>query len=234
MSNSTSLFVAFEGGEGTGKTTQAHMLRDSLVELARTVIIIHEPGTTNLGLYLRTYLKSKQPISPEAELLLFEAARAQLVADEIKPALARGYTIIADRFAASSLAYQGYGRGIDVRDVSTLNDFATGGLTPDLTFLLDLQPHQALTRVNPQMALDLHHNQPQPSRAEDPGQRRFEELPAAFHRRVRHGYLQLARQHPGTWLLIDANLPQEQVAFQVLTAVRNHLDRQTGAAEETP
>ena len=218
------LFVAFEGGEGSGKTTQAQMLRDSLAALGYTVIFVHEPGTTILGHYLRSYLKSKQPISLRAELLLFEAARAQLVTDEIKPALARGYTVVADRYSASSLAYQGYGRRIDIGDVSTLNDFATGGVAPDLTFLLDLPPQQALHRVNPQMALDLHESQSQPSRADDPGQRRFEELPAAFHQRVRNGYLQIAGQHPNSWLTIDANLSQEEIALQTLAAVQNHLN----------
>ena len=151
------LFVAFEGCEGSGKSTQAERLYQRLLQLGEKAIVVHEPGSTQLGTYLRQYLKSKLPLTKETELLLFEAARAQLVADELGPRLGEGYIVIADRFAASSVAYQGYGRRIDIEAVQRLNDFATAGLTPGLTILLDVGPSEGLRRVGePQlrMALD--------------------------------------------------------------------------------
>ena len=139
-------FIALEGGEGTGKSTQAETLLKRLLEGGVPAISVHEPGTTPLGLHLRTYLKGKQRIDAGAELLLFGASRSQLMTEVIQPNLKRGIFVIADRFAASSIAYQGHGRGIAVDRVQAINDFATGGAYPDLNILLDLPPEAGLAR----------------------------------------------------------------------------------------
>ena len=145
----TAIFIAFEGGEGAGKTTQAAILKERFENEGRPTLAVREPGSTKLGLHLREYLKSKLPLAPKAELLLFVAARAQLVRDEIEPALAKGWSVIADRFTASSIAYQGHGRRISLDRVRALNDFAVGQTVPDLNILLDLPPEQGLDRVAP-------------------------------------------------------------------------------------
>ena len=134
MSNRTGnpIFVAFEGGDGAGKTTQARMLTARLPEEGRTTILVREPGATPLGDHLREYLKSNRRISPRAELLLFEAARAQLVEEVIKPSMEQGASVVSDRFAASSIAYQGYGREVSLERVRQINDFATQSLYPHL------------------------------------------------------------------------------------------------------
>ena len=137
------VFIALEGGEGAGKSTQAQLLVTRLQREGRHATLVHEPGTTPLGQHLREYLKSKQKIAPEAELLLFEASRAELMAEVIQPSLDHGISVIADRFAASSIAYQGYGRRIGGKKVRQFNDFATGGLYPDLNILLNLPPAPA-------------------------------------------------------------------------------------------
>ena len=150
------VFIALEGGEGAGKSTQAQLLVTRLQQEGRHAILVHEPGTTPLGQHLREYLKSKQKISPEAELLLFEASRAQLMAEVIQPSLSHGISVIADRFAASSIAYQGYGRRIGGKKVRQFNDFATGGLYPDLNILLNLPPSAGLERTSgPQLTLGI-------------------------------------------------------------------------------
>ena len=133
MTENKGAFIALEGGEGSGKSTQAQMLLERLTASGTTSTLVHEPGTTPLGHHLREYLKSKQRIDRDAELLLFEASRAQLMSEIIRPSIRRGVTVVADRFAASSMAYQGYGRRIGAEHVRTLNDFATRGLYPTST-----------------------------------------------------------------------------------------------------
>ena len=124
---SKGLFIVFEGGEGSGKSTQADCLLQRLSEAGYQSVLVREPGTTTLGLYLREYLKSKRPLTLESELLLFAAARAQLVAEEVRPALERGITVVADRYTGSTVAYQGFGRGIRRDVIDYLNDYVTGG-----------------------------------------------------------------------------------------------------------
>lgn len=216
----TAIFIAFEGGEGAGKTTQAAVLKERLESEGRPTLAVREPGSTKLGLHLREYLKSKQPLAPKAELLLFVAARAQLVRDEIEPALARGWSVIADRFTASSIAYQGHGRRISLDRVRALNDFAVGQSVPDLNILLDLPPEQGLGRVAPQMTLSLEGETSQPGREEESGQRRFEEERKEFHARVRAGYLGTARAAPDRWLILDGTQAPDLLADQVWAAVK--------------
>lgn len=219
-----SLFIAFEGGEGAGKTTQARLLYDALQQLERPVELAREPGGTDLGEYLRDYLKSARPLTPEAELLLFAAARVELAVNRIKPALAAGNIVLADRFAGSTVAYQGYGRGLDLGVIAALNGFATVGCRPDLILLLDVEPTVGLSRtVGHQTAFvenflgDLI-----PLRRNAEG-RRFEDLALEFHERVRQGFREQAAQYPERWAVIDAAPSIEQVWAQVWGKVKERL-----------
>jgi len=197
------LFIAFEGGEGCGKSTQARILHNNLERLNVPAVLTHEPGGTPLGNRIRGILKVKRDfnISPQAELLLFAACRAQLIKDVILPALDGGTNVICDRFSGSTLAYQGYGRGLEPELIESINSAATGGLEPDIIFLLDLLPEAGLGRK---------HNT---------GDDRFEAEHIAFHRRVRDGYLDLAGRHPGRWIVIEAKQPVEKLGKTILDHV---------------
>ena len=218
------IFIAFEGGEGAGKTTQAGLLHDRLQQLDIPCDLVREPGGTTLGEYLRDYLKSERPLTPEAELLLFEAARVELVINRVRPALEFGKIVIADRFSASTVAYQGHGRGIDLGVIASLNGFATLGIRPDITILLDLAPAVGLKRtVGHQMAFSvdaagglapLHRN--------DEG-RRFEDLALLFHEKARQGFQAQARQNPERWVVIDGARPVEEVSAEVWRHVQERL-----------
>ena len=217
---SNGLFIVFEGGEGSGKSTQAERLYQGLTEARQPALLVREPGTTPLGLYLRDYLKSKQSLTPQSELLLFEAARAQLVADLIRPSLEQGTTVIADRFTASTIAYQGYGRRLSREVIQYLNGYVAEGLTPNVTFLLDIDPEVGLHRVGkPQLQLALEPDTlVEAGRADVEGHRRFEDQPLAFHNRVRRGYLELAEGNPN-WHILEARLTENELAEQIWSAV---------------
>ena len=217
---SRGLFIVFEGCEGTGKSTQAELLQHRLMETQQKAVLVREPGTTTLGLYLREYLKSKQPLTLESELLLFVAARAQLVSDQIRPTLQSGTHVIADRFAGSTVAYQGHGRGIKRDVIDYLNEYATGGLNPDITYLLDTEPTEGLNRVgSPQLQMALLPEDPADvGRADVAGHRRFEDQSSAFHNRVRRGYLDLAKTAQG-WQVLDARLSIDDLAKQIWDSV---------------
>ena len=189
------LFITFEGGEGCGKSTQSKLLLKKLEQQNVPVILTHEPGGTSLGNELRKALKRKgdSSISPQSELFLFAASRAQLVAEVIRPALDEGKVVLCDRFAHSTLVYQGYGRGLDFTAINMVNNMATGYLNPDLIILLDISPEQGLARKRS---------------VKD----RFELENLSFHRRVRKGYLKMAAAEPDRWLVIDASLPKRKVA----------------------
>ncbi len=193
-----SLFISFEGGEGSGKTTQAKLLHDRLVAGGHLTLAVREPGGTELGEYLRTWLKAtRKPMTPAAELFLFTAARSEVVRRVIRPALESGAMVIADRYADSTTAYQGYGRRLPLRSVHSANKLATDGLWPHLTMFLDMPPEAALRRT--------------PEGAD----RRFEDEDLQFHRRVRDGYLKLAARGPQRWAIIDASQSTEAVADRV-------------------
>ena len=189
------LFITFEGGEGCGKSTHSRLLLKKLEQQNIPAVLTHEPGGTALGDELRRVLKRKQgsSISPQAELLLFAASRAQLVAEVIRPALEEGKVVICDRFTHSTLVYQGYGRGLDLTIVEKVNNMATGNLKPDLTIFLDISPEQGLARKHSLRD-------------------RFELEDLPFHRRVREGYLKMAAAEPDRWLVIDAFLPKGKIA----------------------
>ena len=221
-----SIFVSFEGGEGSGKTTQTTILRDAMVAAGFPTILVREPGSTLLGDYLRRYLKEEhRPLSARAELLLFVTARAELTTQVIAPALKRGSNVIADRYVDSTVVYQGYGRGLDLKVVADLNNFATDGIVPQLTFLLDIEPAEGLRRIgSPQLSLSLESATPaSTARLEEEGQRGFENLSLDFHRRVRRGYLNLAKQEPERWSVLNAMLPQQEIASQVWQRVSSLL-----------
>ena len=190
-----SLFIAFEGGEGCGKSTQAKALWKKLSRLDIPAELTHEPGGTTLGNELRHLLKRKRQdtISPEAELLLFAASRIQLVSEVIRPKLREGKVVICDRFADSTTAYQGYGRGIDLANIKAINELSTQSIKPDLTILLDTSTQKGLSRKQSKM------------------KDRFETEEIAFHNRVRDGYLRLAAQEPERWLVIDATLTKAKI-----------------------
>ena len=192
------LLITFEGGDGAGKSTQARRLRSRLARAGHSVRLAAEPGGTALGQRLRRLLKfSRHEITPQAELLLFLASRAQLTHEVILPALAEGAIVICDRYADSTAAYQGYGRGLDLESIHRLNAGATQGLRPHLTVLLDAPPEEALQRRAPE--------------ARD----RMERGAASFRDRVREGYRELARNEPDRWLVVDARLPKAEVARRV-------------------
>ena len=173
-------------------------------------ILIREPGATPLGDHLREYLKSNRRISPRAELLLFEAARAQLVEEIISPSMEQGVSVVSDRFAASSIAYQGYGREIGVRRVQQINDFATLELYPHLNILLEVPPADGLWRARAAQAAAM--SKPERKSGEDgEDSARFEEEPTDFHRRVMEGYHAQVAADPGRWAVIDGTMAAELV-----------------------
>ena len=210
------LFIVFEGGEGSGKSTQAERLYRRISEEQRPALLVREPGTTPLGLHLREYLKSKQALTPASELLLFNAARAQLVSDQIRPSLEQGIVVVSDRFSGSTVAYQGYGRGIRREVIHYLHDFVADGLIPDVTFLLDIDPEEGLHRVGrPQLQMAFSPGEASGlGRADVEGQRRYEDQSLAFHNRVRRGYLDQAKTSQD-WHVLDARLTEDQLAEQI-------------------
>ncbi|MCX8052865.1 MAG: dTMP kinase [Armatimonadetes bacterium] len=194
------LFITIEGIEGAGKTTLTKLLSEHLKNDGADVVVTAEPGGDTLADGIRKLLlDSKNAICDRAELLLFEAARAQHVDKVILPALERGAIVICDRFSDSSLAYQGYARGIDLETIETLNNFATRGLKPDLTILLDLPVELGLAR---QTARD-----------------RISSEQINFHRRIREGYLSIVRSEPERFVVIDASGCEKEVFRQALEAV---------------
>ena len=191
-----SLFITFEGGEGCGKSTQSRLLYRRLQKLAIPSILIHEPGITELGKKITRLLKWSRDIkiSPVTELLLFNASRAQLVEEVIRPNLKKGVIVICDRYSDSTTAYQGYGREIDLKTVMAANKAGTQGLVPDLTILMDISVEEGVKRNK------------------DKKPDRFEKEKIAFHRRVREGYLKLAKAEPKRWLVIDALKGKEEIS----------------------
>jgi dTMP kinase len=192
------LFITLEGGEGAGKSLQAEAIARRLEGAGLTVVRTREPGGTPLGERLREVLldlsRSHTELTPLTEALLFVAARAELVARVIEPALARSEAVVCDRFGDSTLAYQGYGRGVNIDLIERLNAAATRGLRPQVTVLLDLPVEEGLARTGDEGRAD-----------------RFGREETAFHECVRQGYLTLALQDPQRWLVVDATIAPEAV-----------------------
>jgi dTMP kinase len=210
------LFITFEGTEGSGKSTQIERVAQRLQENGRVVKVVREPGGTSIGEEIRHTLKHSQgnrSMTPEAELLLINASRAQLVREIIEPALDQGVVVVCDRFSDSSIAYQGYGRGLDLETVRRIIGFATGMRRPDLTLLLAIPLELSETRRaerGPGLPTD---------QAALPLRDRFEEADRAFFERVEKGYLAIAREEPDRVRLIDGAKSIETVTEAVWTEV---------------
>ena len=199
------MFITLEGGEGCGKSTQAEALYRRLRGKNLPVMLLHEPGGTALGEEIGKRLKRKREnIAPQAELFLFAASRAQLVAGVIQPALKEGKLVICDRFSHSTIAYQGYGRRLNPAAVKTINKLAAQNVTPDLIILLDLPPEEGLARRGKRLD-------------------RLESESLPFHRRVRGGYLKMVAEEPARWLVIDATLPKRKISQLIWKRVKELL-----------
>lgn len=206
-----SLFITFEGGEGSGKSTQTRALHQRLSSMGIPALLTHEPGGIPLGHEIRRWLKGdrandKVDVDSLTELLLFNASRAQLLSEVIHPALKSGTAVICDRFCHSTIAYQGYGRGLALDLIEAANNIATQGLRPDLVVLLDIPVEQGLSR----------------KKLKD----RFEREELAFHQRVRQGYLEIAKKDPQRWLQIDGSLPRKEIERQIWERVEQLLPRE--------
>jgi dTMP kinase len=200
------LFLALEGGEGAGKSTQARLLAIWLRDQGFDVVTTHEPGATKIGMRLRALLldTAHTGLAPRAEALMYAADRAEHVQAVILPALERGSVVVTDRYVDSSLAYQGAGRQLPVAEIAELNRWATGGLMPDLTILLDVPPVTGLGR--------------RLSSAD-----RLEAEPVEFHQRVRGGFLNLAAAEPARYLVLEADRPETDVSRDIQQRVREML-----------
>jgi dTMP kinase len=199
-----SLFISLEGPDGGGKSTQARLLVDYLKGRGLDVLLTREPGGTPIGDQIRRTLMDlgNTGMDPRTEILLFSASRAQTVHQVIRPQLEAGGVIVCDRFYDSTLAYQGYGHGLDLGALRAITEFATGGLRPDLTLLLDLSAEAGLER------------------RKSGGQwNRLDAYDLAFHQRVRQGYFKLAAAEPARWVKVDASQPVDKVRAAVRQAV---------------
>lgn len=205
MKRKAGLFITFEGGEGTGKTTQIARLAKALEAAGRRVVVTREPGGSQIANRIRSLLldPKMKGLVPLAELFLYEASRAQHVQDVIKPALKEGKVVICDRFADSSVVYQGAARGLAAPLVSQLNEIATGGLQPHLTYLLDLDPRIGLARVGSRGVLD-----------------RMEKEALSFHKAVRAGYLKLAKANPKRFRVISSSQSRDAIHEQIMEFIK--------------
>lgn len=202
------MFITLEGPEGSGKTSQLPKLADYLRQSGFDVLTTREPGGTSISEQIRTVLHNleNKEMNPRTEILLFQASRAQLVEQVIRPHLNKGGVVLSDRFADSTLAYQGYGHQIDIESLKVLVTFATGGLKPELTILLDVDVETGLRRKE----LKGEWN-------------RLDAYNLEFHQRVRQGYLQLVRAEPQRWVVIDASQSPAQVQSEMRRVVTERL-----------
>jgi len=213
------LFITFEGIEGSGKSTQCRILAEYLEKGGYRVIETREPGGTPMAEHIRSlFLQTPtQPLdlpTPETEACLVFAARSQHVASRLLPSLSEGAIVLCDRFSDSTLAYQGYGRNLNVTDLQRFNRFVSQGLTPDMTFVFDLPVQQGLAR-----------------RRRDPEQNRMDKEALAFHSRVRNGFLTIARQHPRRITIINARRSQKTISKQIWAIVEPVLQRRLKAGQ---
>ncbi|TDD99058.1 dTMP kinase [Jiangella asiatica] len=203
MTGPRGLFVAFEGGDGAGKTTQQRLLAEHLrAEGCDDVLVTREPGDSRIGPQVRAIVLDGGELDPRAEALLFAADRADHVAHLIRPALDRGAIVLVDRYIDSSIAYQGEGRGLGRDQIAALSQFATQGLLPDLTVVLDLDEEARRERMERQGSAD-----------------RIEREPGHVHERVRRAFLDLAAAAPERYLVVDAARPPQDVAADIAVAV---------------
>lgn len=204
------IFISFEGTEGAGKSTQIQLLNDELVKRGYDVLLTREPGGTDIGdqiSHMVKYYTGEEGIAEEAEVLLFAASRAQLVKKRLLPHLEKGGIVICDRFADSTEAYQGYGRGIDRERIQDLISYATSGLMPDVTLLLDLSIEKGMARVGKRAV------------TEDEKNDRIEAAGREFHENVRRGFLEIAKRDTGRVSVIDADQSIEGIQQDVLKVI---------------
>jgi dTMP kinase len=203
-------FITFEGGEGCGKSTQIRLLADRLRAAGKEVLLTREPGGTALAEKIRSLVReeSDDPPNSRAETLLFIASRAQVVENVIRPALASGTWVLCDRFADSTFAYQGYGRGLDLEELKRINSFATGGLEPDRTILLNVSPEVSAKRMRAREA------------ATNTDADRMEKAGDSFHSRLRQGFLELTAAEPDRFAVIQADGGVEEVAEAVWNSIQ--------------
>ncbi len=199
------MFITLEGPDGSGKTSQVPPLEEFMQKQGLPVLALREPGGTEISEQVRQVIMTLKNtgMNPRTEILLFLAARAQLVAEVIRPALNQGKVILCDRYADSTLAYQGYGHGVDLEILRSMLDFATGRLYPDLTLLLDIETEAGLRR----------------KRRAGGEWNRLDAYDVDFHRRVRQGYFELAASEPERWVVIDASQPPEVVQSAMRQAI---------------
>ena len=206
------MFITFEGIDGSGKSTQIQLLKEMLENRNHVVTTLREPGGNILSEQIRQLLlDSKEQVDPRCELLLFTAARAQLVSSVIRPALEAGKIVICDRYIDSSVAYQGYGRGLSIESIESINDFATAGLIPDITFIFDLSVDDAAKRAG----FRSNDNQTKPDRMERSGD--------AFFERTKQGYLDIAKKSDRNIFIINANDAMNDIREQVESIVVSYL-----------
>ncbi len=209
------IFISFEGPEGSGKSTHAKLVIQKLEALGYEVISVRDPGGTYIGESIRNILQHESTdndIHPATETLLFAACRAQLVNSVIKPAIASGKCVVADRFVDSTTAYQGYGRKFSLDEINNINNFAVNNTMPDITIMLDIPVEQGFDRV-------MHRNQ-----ENGKGLDRMERAGIDFHKRVYNGYKELAQQNPERFKVINSNRPQEEVAAAIWQEVEQILN----------
>ena len=209
-------FITFEGGDGTGKSTQIRFLERHLIAQGKSCLTTREPGGTSLGQLMRQILleSGNRPISSSTELFLYLADRAQHVHEVIAPAIAQGKIVLSDRHTDSTVAYQGYGRGFDLQLLLSLNRIASQGLTPDITFLFDCPVELGLSRT-------VHRRSGSATVKSDD---RFENEKLEFHEKVRQGFLDLARAEPARFYIIDASHSEQEVFATVREIVDRRLD----------
>lgn len=197
------MFITIEGPDGGGKTTQMNLLVPALEKLGFDVVRTREPGGTSIGDQIRSVIMDmkNKSMHPRAEILLFCASRAQLVEELIRPSLAAGKIVLCDRYADSTMAYQGYGHGLDRDLLKTLLNFATGGLKPDLTILLDISAESGLRRRI------TNHDE----------WNRMDDYALQFHERVRNGYLKMAAEEPERFVVINADRPKEEIHEEIVS-----------------
>lgn len=210
------MFVTFEGIEGCGKTTQIERFEDALKRQGIPLVSTFEPGGTRIGKDIRRILLDarNEDLTPLAELILYAADRAQHIEEVIKPALDRGEWVICDRFVDATSAYQGAARSQDMRLIQFLNETSTGGISPDMTFLLDCPVEMGLERAIKRNEAPSHQ-----------GQDRFERETMNFHRKVRKGYLDLASENKERFVIIDASLSEDEMEKEIFLHIEPHLRR---------
>lgn len=206
------MFLTFEGLDGSGKTTQVQQTVANLRMLGYDVLLTREPGGTDIGDQIRSVLHSMDntAMHPRTEILMYSASRAQLVNEVIRPYLAKGGLVVCDRYADSTMAYQGYGHGLDLDELRQITQFATGGLRPDITVYLDIAPEDSLQRRLSAAAQGEEWN-------------RLDNMAMEFHRRVRDGYHRLISAEPARWLLVAGAQPVEQVQADIMRGLQARL-----------